>query len=425
MAPKQRNPLALKTPVVSTGFVLPMAVLLVVVLTISGAGFLQHDYLERRTTTVELDYQHAFFLAQAGLERAREVFKVGVSGDSKPDWTTILDGNDGVLDSEYPTDPAPDLRLCPDPGAYGCVIPPFQVPSGTAVMNDSPIPGLFSAIRGDIFYDVRAFDNDDDEDGETDTDGIIVLRALGSVRGQERLLEVEIKGASGVKLINCREDPGDQTCPELTSGNPTIDAAEDRQPSLTPGLPVPNPLLTDPANPYRDPISFSATGMNGCAYAGSIQSDCHYLITGDIEIKNVTASNVVVFSTGTVTLETGIDLTKTIIIGISGVVLKGNGTLQARLPYPAIMSDGNIVTASGSKTVVGAIYTPATINVNPVDVHGVLYGGQVEVQGSSTYTDDHNSDPTYQKYYAFMPYFTYPNHLKVALKQLGTWKQIE
>ena len=53
------------------GFILPMAILLVLVLSISGAGFMQHDYLERVMTLTNVSNHDAFYLANAGIERAR------------------------------------------------------------------------------------------------------------------------------------------------------------------------------------------------------------------------------------------------------------------------------------------------------------------------------------------------------------------
>ena len=103
------------------GFILPLAVLLVVMLTISGAGFLQHDYLERRMAINEVDNHSAFYLANAGIERARETFKVP---DATFTWTDILAGND----ANYPLDPGPYCATClcgEDPNKH-CVIAPFQ-----------------------------------------------------------------------------------------------------------------------------------------------------------------------------------------------------------------------------------------------------------------------------------------------------------
>src|SRR3989338_8005234 len=87
------------------GFILPLAVLLVVILSISGTAFMHHDYLERRMATNNLDNQAAFYLANAGIERARETFKL-----PQPDqlWTRVLNGTyDGPINPglDYPLDP--------------------------------------------------------------------------------------------------------------------------------------------------------------------------------------------------------------------------------------------------------------------------------------------------------------------------------
>jgi Tfp pilus assembly protein PilX len=58
------------------GFILPITVMLLFVLSISGMTFLQLDFLEKRAGTNEFSYHAAFQLANAGIERARVTFKV-------------------------------------------------------------------------------------------------------------------------------------------------------------------------------------------------------------------------------------------------------------------------------------------------------------------------------------------------------------
>ncbi len=68
------------------GFILPLSVMLMFVLVISGMNFLQFDFLENRLTRNELDNQAAFYLASTGIERSLEAFKLPPSAT----WTIYL-----------------------------------------------------------------------------------------------------------------------------------------------------------------------------------------------------------------------------------------------------------------------------------------------------------------------------------------------
>src|SRR3989338_8422808 len=83
------------------GFILPLSVILVIVLLTSGAGFLNLDYLERRTAMNESHNLDAFYLANTGIERARTVFKIPL--EPAPSWTPILDDTDPHHPPQYPT----------------------------------------------------------------------------------------------------------------------------------------------------------------------------------------------------------------------------------------------------------------------------------------------------------------------------------
>ncbi len=414
-----------------SGFILPLAVLLVLVLSISGMGFLQLDFLERKMTLNNLDNHGAFYVANAGVERAREVLKI-------PDtlsWTTVLNGA-----SPYATDPAPNALLCPFAATRGCVILPF----GSAVA--SPDNLVFGGTFDDGQYTVRAYNNVE-ESGKTDGDQMLMVRALGTVRNDQKLLETRILATSGVNLINCDHTP----CPGI-NGNPTIDAAPGREPAYNDATQVgPNFLptldfkLTDSRNYYRQASNFSSFAPNvKTTLSGQPQSNTYYSITGNVTLANTPSniSNVVIFATGTVNLNNKTTLTNSIIIGATGVTLQGQGTISAPLPYPAIITEGG-VTGGGAKQIVGTVFaarpresgkpfngTNGTIDVNPINVKGVLIANIVNLQGgqgngSTTITDDHANDPNYTKYYALMPGFVYRPELKTTTIVSGNWREIQ
>src|SRR3990167_6934135 len=103
------------------GFILPLSILLVVILAISGTSFMQHDFLERRMASNTADNLAAFYLANAGIERARATFKIPQFGTPPtPTWTPVLTGYDGpdagTEPDYYQLDPNPNPScLCPDP----------------------------------------------------------------------------------------------------------------------------------------------------------------------------------------------------------------------------------------------------------------------------------------------------------------------
>lgn len=251
-----------------SGYLLVLSTILVMVLGISGAGFLHLDGLERRVVLNEVDNHSAFFLASTGLERARATFKIPII-DDEASWTSILDSNHPDHPAEYPTDPNPDPLLCPDP-TRGCVIPPFQTAlvNGVVITIDGdpvtaldPIP--FAGTFDDGSYSVRAFNN---EAGLVDTDMTLTIRALGTVRGEQKLLEVTVLAVSGLSLVNCEGTPG-ADCPDDCSGpptnpcadNPTLTPTEGRRPTTYGELPTLVDALTEPTAYYRTPSNFPGT----------------------------------------------------------------------------------------------------------------------------------------------------------------------
>lgn len=385
------------------GFVLPLAVFLAFMLSISGMSFLQLDFTERLMARKELDNHDAFYLANAGIERARGAFKVSDSLN----WTSFL----------ADVDEDANLRLCPNP-ERGCAFPPFD-PTIESTSGEPPFDNLFN----DGSYQVRAFNNVenpvcDPGDPKKDCDQQIIVRALGTVRNEEKILEVEIRATSGMKLISCEGDAG-STCPEDNDGHPTVDPMEGRDPASFPTLPQPDPALTDTNNYYRKVINFPT--LSSCVYSGTIQDNCHYVITGDASLDHQTANNVVIFATGKAEIKNDVHLTNATVVGVTEVKFQGSSDISANLPYPAIISGGDVDGGSADFIIHGTIYAAGTVSVNPIEVHGVVMGGDVAIQGdTSTYTDDGKLN-----YYDLMPGFSYSLDQKKTAIVTGTWREIE
>ena len=470
------------------GFILALSVLLVLILSISGMSFLHLDFLERRMVLNNVDNHGAFYVANAGTERAREVMKIPPPPPgSNFSWTSVLRDNPPV---PYARDTAPNPLLCPYASTRGCVIVPFGV--GSAAVTASSVNNLvFGGTFDDGQYTVRAFNNTGPGDvagsGLTRIDGdqVLTVRALGLVaRGatvEQKLLEANLLAVSALNGINCDEDEG---CPD---GNPnSLDFAPGREPVPglgpqaqylpklnPPGTPSqPNPLL-NPQNYYRrtttgsgnpttsnPPINFPGLQVrvfnNG--FNGAVASGSYYFVTGNATITGTTSSNtsnVVVFATGKVTVNTptSAPLTNTIVIGATDVELRGSGRLSAPIQsttflpsnpglsaanYPAVIAARNVNTSSSStKTVFGTIFAArpsdsgfsgsngnSEMNLDDITVHGPLIGNIVDLGNHANITDDY-PDPNYLKYYGFMPGFTYPPDLKTTVVVSGTWREIQ
>ena len=425
------------------GFILPLSVLLVVILTISGTSFMHHDYLERRMTINNVGNHGAFYLANAGIERAKETFKI-------PDtltWTTVLqgtyDGPDPDALPDYPSDPSPvfcPLCLCGPDSSRGCVIPSFGVPVNSGI----PFSGTFD----DGQYEVRAFNN---EPGTTDTDQKITFRALGTVRGEQKLLEATVLAVSGLNLVNCQGTPGVNPCPDTTNGNPDVRPTPGREPESTPTLPS-MPPLADPITPsacysanyycYNSTdFSLHFPGLTVNTYAIDInltdnpnpnkpgdvliQPNHYYFTSGNASIDHVNNSdNIIVVGLGNIEVGSGVNLlTRTTVAGAGSVRLRGGVELHAPIPLPAVISNA-AVQADANVQIFGTVYSSGTVDLNPITVHGVIIGDPVEIQGgeNSFYTDDGNI-----AYYALMPGFEYPEELKTTVTVPGenSWRELQ
>jgi hypothetical protein len=397
------------------GFVLPMSVLLVLILTISGTGFMQHDYLERRMTMNEVDNHGAFFLANAGIERARGAFKIPFINGA-PTWTPVLE--DPAL-----TDPAPNALcpaaeptcLCPDL-SRGCVIPPF----GALVTPANDIP--FDETFDEGEYAVRAFNNEENPAAcpgpkTTDCDQILTFRALGRVRGEEKLLEVRILAISGLKLINCNEEGEGLACPESESENAQINHSDGREPAQFPAETIP---AYDPTF-YSDPSNFPA--LTPRPYSGTIEDNSYYAITGDATVQEASGNNVVIFSTGNVTVTSDVQLTNAIIVGQGTVSMDHDVTIHAPRPYPTVIAEGTIHASDGVQ-VHGTVYSSTgDLDLRPISVHGLLIGRDVRLREEGG-EDPLATDDGSFAYYAFMPGFTYPREMTMTMVFPGTWREL-
>lgn len=419
------------------GFVLPMSMMLMILLSVSGISYMQLDYLEQRMVMEENAHHDAFYLANAGLERSREAFKI-IEVNDKPTWEPILDPTHFAHDPRYPTDTNPDPLLCPDINR-GCVIPPFQSYAGNpTVIGQDGDPVIYPDIpfssefdRGQ--YQVRAFNNDS-ETGTVDTDGIIVFRAMGTEREQHKILELTVAATSGLKLINCQNTNPDALCPDKQNANMTIQHLPGREPASTPVLPVWNP------NYYRDinnlPCSVAVSmighmniipGVPNAPDEVQIVDGTCYFATGGITVNNVgpSYSNIAIFADGNLLVSGAADFTQTILISGTGVQLQGNITTRAAMPLPAVISGGDVVKGDASVQVFGNIVAEGNIGSeqhpwNPNEVHGVIIGQDVFLKAAATtVTDDDNP-----AYYGLMPGFTYPDELKTTVAISGSWKEI-
>ena len=436
------------------GFILGVAMIMILVLAIAGLGFSQLDSLERGITWKEVDDHNAFYLASAGLERARTAYKAQfVSGNLT--WTPVLRG----AVARYPLDP------------NGSVIPPFQTTANPAVRaNGSPVIAAngdpviptdlpFSGTLTQGSYSVRAFDNQDDSDPTTDQDLILTVRAVGTAgitHVQRKVLEFDLLAALDLGLINCQGDPG-EGCPDQVSGNPVIQPSPGRSPDSHPVLPS-LPPLEDPlapgacnlANYYCDPDNpnYPDNNLNEWRQLNNLppltrrnllpgetkivegtpndpskvqfEDDKYYFSDHNVEIKGVSnGHNVVIVSLGNILVATGVTLTDSVIVAGELADFRGGVTLRAPPPYPAVISDG-AVHADANVTIFGGIYSSGTVDLNPIKLHGVLIGENVEIQGGAgtLYTDDGNP-----VYYAPMPGFTYPDDLVTTRIVQGSWRE--
>lgn len=404
------------------GFVLPMSVLLMLLLTVSGMNFMHFDFLELRLMRTELDNQSAFYLANAGMERALEAFKI-------PDdftWTT-------VLDDPAQNDLTPDARLCPnnDPDSedwQGCVIPPF----GAAVTTPSlPFEGTFDAGS----YQMRAFNN---EPGTVDTDKKLTYRALGIVRGEEKLLEIkDVEATTGLRLINCQNDDTTTVCPDSQNKNTTIEHMDGREPASTSELPSwDQDFYRSPGNlPCSEAVQMTgdATLVPGTpSQTGEVQlqNDHCYFGSGNITVQSAGPGwdNIVIFSDGRLLISGDAEFHDAILIAVENIQLQGNVT--TRTPdenYPALISGGDITKGNASVQIYGSIFAVGSIGSeqhpwNPNQVEGIIIGSDVYLKAAATTVTDANNP----EYYTFMEGFIYPDELKTNhVTSANSWSELE
>jgi hypothetical protein len=410
------------------GFILPITMTLIVVMTIGGFGFLHLKYLENKLVTDQDNDHSAFYLANAGIERAKTSYKIATDTGT-PNWTSVLDGSD----PDYPTDNSAPEALCPSffP-SRGCAIPPFQTTQNANISIDghtitSPeFP--FDSFFDNGSYTVRAFNN---EPGTTDTDQIITLRAMGAVDNETKVLEITARAVSGLKLINCQGNPGDP-CPDDVNQNAELINMGGKDPESFTALPQFNEDFYRNKDNFPWPMTVHTcqTDIDCSASKTTIinaQSGHMYILEGpELQSKNVqiNASNpvqeIVVFSEIDLEINGNADLTDVVLISKENLQLQGNITVRASLPFPALIAEGN-VGADNSVEIYGGVYSAGDIDFRPIQVHGVLIGQTVDLQGAATLiTDDNNPD-----HYQFMPGFTYPDDLKSTATVAGTWREIQ
>ena len=74
-----------------------------------------------------------------------------------------------------------------------------------------------------------------------------------------------------------------------------------------------------------------------------------------------------------------------------------------------------------SVAITGNVFSSSDIDMNPVQVNGLLIAEEVLLQGNSTaISDEGNLD-----YYRFMPGFHYENGSKTTVVMPGSWQEIE
>jgi len=321
---------------------------------------------------------------------------------------------------------------------------------GPVIEPDTPIAGTFPMVpNGEVLYSVRAFNNADDPGGSTnDTDQIVTLRALGKVRGEEKVLELNLLATTGLRLINCEGERGVDPCPDVVNGNPQIDPMDGREPASSPELPA-LPPLADPLNPSDcNSANFYCNSgnfpwMSVQTFTGDIEmtntpqqpndvlvaSNTYYFTTGNVSIKQVTGvSHVAVVSLGEVSVSTGTDIDHVFLASHERMVLHGGIDLfgyQADpvdpKQFPTIIAGSIIQQGSNVVNISGALFSWGEVDLNPINVEGVIIGNPVEIQGTSAeYGDNGNIN-----YYGFLEGFDYPDDLKTTSGIPGTWTEIE
>ena len=327
--------------------------------------------------------------------------------------------------------------------------------------RDFPAAGAFDPSQIAL-YNVRAF-------GIDDADYLLAVRALGTVRNERKLLEFQIRGR-WLGLVNC-EGNDINNCPN-TKGSLIYHYVDGSPPRQIPTASFPrlNAPLSDSANNYyRQRTNFAwLDSAATCPIVPigidivltsepdltkpeeiKLQDNCYYFSDHNITVdqsKNQSTDNVatgvVIFSMGKVTLNRHMQLTNTIVIGGKEVHLNFNYTsqgsfLKAPHPYPAVIS-GGLVTDGDNHYTSGPIYAspfadpgnPLTSPYDPVadqgrvnlsgkEIHGIVFGRNVQFQGNGLVTDDNNENA-----YDAIPGVSYPPGLATSSIEPKTWKEI-
>lgn len=417
------------------GFVLPLSVLLVIVLTISGMGFLQHDYLERRMTSNNVDNHAAFYLANAGLERARAVAHMEEK-NGKTSWSPILQGDNPSYEVRNEPQDVFDDRLCE---RYPCVVLPF----GPLVRaQDSPSNPPFNTEFSRGEYAVRAYNNMEEAQGNEDVDQYLTFRSLGLVGNELKVVEATVSPASTLRLINCGY-PGtpspDAVCPATTCPLCIDPIDEDHAPKAfnSAQLPTPNEAF------YNSASHFPWATQRDCPPSGEFQestilNNSYYFCDTDVTVNSgVDAAGVVIISTKTITLNQSVQLRS--VPGVSGSTLFASGNvqidrsvqLQSLLPFPAVVSLSGTMQIDQGGWIRGAVYAAGDINVERGErVTGVIVAhgsivtpqdvGMVNVLGTNARVDDQEN----LEYYKPIRGFNYPSEQGSGIV-FGSWRELE
>ncbi len=421
------------------GFILPVAVILVLFLTISGFGFLQLEFLERRATTNEQDNHAAFELGSAGLERMRDDLKIPTE---QAVWTQVLEGSIADHPSDLPPD---DPRLCPDV-SRGCVIPSFQTVARNPLIvaaDGDPIvspDAPFEATFANGLYSVRAFNNSENPSlcpgpGTRDCDQVLTLRALGAVRGAETVVEASVFATTGLGLVTCG-DTSSPVCPDSIRGSrTTLEYLDGRDPRSVSDLPtMQEAFYSNPANFPMVSAVFSCGSGIDCSRSTidvPVSNGGFYLIEGlpdpehttvQVSTSGRTVQSVVVFSEASVEVHGRAQFSNSVFASLDDIQLQGNVSVFAPVSperFPAIVSGGNVGADHGVR-VTGNIYSAGIVDFNPITVTGIIVGQAVHLQGNTLIRDGGNP-----AFYSLMPGFTYPPELLTTQTVPRTWREIE
>jgi len=113
------------------GIMLIACYLVIVVLTILGSAFLVRSVSEKRIAEKERDSLQAFYLAEAGIDRAAEelysAFENNFTSHPTPQNFSWFDGLDDTPRSENPAYAGPPVNALLGEGAYSVILPPGTV----------------------------------------------------------------------------------------------------------------------------------------------------------------------------------------------------------------------------------------------------------------------------------------------------------